>query len=433
LQRIGKKSKDRNGRLVTVLDIGTSKVVCLIAVFPAESDWLIEKGFSPQPRIIGYGYQKSGGVKAGMVTDMLAAEKSIRKAVDAAERMAHIHVDEVIVSVSAGRLASNNFTANIPVNTTAITDAHIRKLLHAAHRYAAPDNRASLHVIPISYNIDGYGGMRDPRAMAGEQLGVDIHAVNTDVRPLQNLRHCIENCHLTPIAMVAAPYASGLASISGSDAEIGVACIDMGAGVTTLSVFYAGNMVFTDAIAIGGGNITNDLGYRLSTSLPQAERIKVMNGNVSPAPSCSREVVSFPADGPGDSTRLNHITKAQLSLFIRPRAEEILSLIRDRLYKSGMVGYAGNNLVITGGGADMAGMSQLAGRIFGNFSVKSGRPRHIDGMQENLRKPSIAAAAGLLLYPMHTHWELGSSYENHFKLAKTGYLSRVGNWLRENF
>ena len=399
---------------------------------PAEaSDTL--RGRTHRCRILGIGHQRSRGIKAGTVVDMEEAEHAIRLAVDAAERMAGVQVESVIVNLSGGRLASQLYHAKVGVGARAVSDSDIYRVLEAAASRTEQDGRALLHSLPTGFSLDQSRGIRDPRGMIGEKLGADMHVVSSDGAAARNLMLAIERCHLDVESMVASPYAAGLSALVDDEAEMGVTLIDMGAGTTTIGVFSGGHLTHVDAVAVGGNHVTMDIARGLTIRLSDAERLKTLYGSCMSSPSDERETISVAQVGE-DGEHPIHLPKSHLVRIIRPRVEEILELVRDRLKVSGFAPQAGQRVVLTGGAAQLTGMADAARKILSN-QVRVGRPLGIQGLPESAKSPAFSAAVGLLIYPQVAGIE-------HFEprrrvvLQSTGtdgYMSRMGRWLRESF
>ena len=281
----------RRAVVVSVLDIGSTKVCCLIAKLSPRNDDCVLPGRTHAIEVLGYGYQRSRGLKSGVVVDMDAAEQAIRLAVDAAERMAGLTVESLITNVTCGRLHSEIITASVGLASDAVCEADIQRVLSAGSAHTVAEGRAVMHALPIAYTLDGNRGMRDPRGMIGRRLGVDMQVVTAEVAPVRNLELCINRGHLAVETMVATPYASGLSTLVEDETELGVACVDMGGGTTTLSVFVEGQMVHTDAIAVGGHHVTMDIARALSTRLADAERIKTLQGSALPSGADDRDLI----------------------------------------------------------------------------------------------------------------------------------------------
>jgi Ethanolamine utilization protein EutJ (predicted chaperonin) len=251
-------NRGKRQRIVTALDVGTSKICCLIAKTWSAPDWLEVAGEGVQFEVLGFGHHRAEGLKGGMVTHLDRAEHCIRSAVDTAERMAGTIVEDAHVAVTCGRLKSESFSASVALPSGAVREDDTLRIIAGARQYAARDKRMVLHALPTGYRLDDHNGIRDPLGMCGERLGIDIHAVTADEVAIRNLSLCVERCHLGVSGLVAAPYASALAVITPDEAKLGVACIDFGAGTTTLSVFSDGHFIHTDAIALGSAGITTD-------------------------------------------------------------------------------------------------------------------------------------------------------------------------------
>lgn len=423
----------RKSAILSVLDVGTSKVACLIArLMPAEaSDTL--RGRTHRCRILGIGHQRSRGIKAGAVIDMEEAENAIRLAVDAAERMAGVQVESVIVNLSGGRLGSQIYHAKVPIGGKAVLDQDIQRALQAAASRTEQQGRALLHSLPTGFALDSTRGIRDPKGMIGDDLGADLHVVSCDTAAARNLMLAIERCHLNIEAMVATPYAAGLSALVDDEAEMGAALIDIGGGTTSIGVFSGGHLTHVDAIAVGGNHVTMDIARGLTIRLSDAERLKTLYGSCISSPSDDRETISVAQVGE-DGEHPIHVPKSHLVRIIRPRVEEILELVRDRLQTAGFGPQAGRRLVLTGGGAQLTGLPEAARRIISN-QVRIGRPLGIQGLPESAKSPAFSAAVGLLVYPQVAGIE-------HFEPRRRvvmqatgtdGYMSRMGRWLRESF
>lgn len=422
----------RRAVVMSVLDVGSTKICCLIAKLTPREGSDVLAGRSHAVEVLGYGYQRSRGIKSGVIVDMDAAEQAIRLAVDAAERMAGVTVESVIANVSCGRLQSEIFSATVPLAGESVTEADIQRVLVAGSSHSAMDGRAVTHALPISYSLDGNRGIRDPRGMMGLKLGVDMQVVTTEVPPVRNLELCINRGHLQVETLVATPFASGLSTIVDDEAELGVACIDMGGGTTTLSVFVEGQMVHLDAIAVGGQHVTTDIARAFATRLTDAERLKTLHGSALATSVDDRDMLTIPpVEGEGDLP--NQIPRSALTRVIRPRVEEILELVRDRLTASGFAGRVGKQIVLTGGASQLTGLSEVARRVIGR-NVRLGRPLGVAGLPEAAKGPAFAASVGLLIYPQVSQIEqFQPKYKRSGWGGNQGYLARVGQWIRESF
>jgi cell division protein FtsA len=260
-----------------------------------------------------------------------------------------------------------------------------------------------------------------------------MHIVSAEAGPLRNLELCINRAHLSVETMVATPYASGLAALVDDETEMGCACIDIGGGTTTLSVFLGGRFVFTDAIAIGGNHVTMDMARGLSTGLDDAERLKVLHGSALPGVNDEADMISIPPIGVDEEDMPVQVPRAQMTRMIRPRVEETLEMIRDRLNNSGFAGAVGKRIVLTGGASQLTGMSEIARRIF-TRNVRLGRPLGVKGLPEAARGPAFSTAVGLLIYPQIAQIEqFNSAPSRGGQMTGTGgALARVSRWLKES-
>jgi cell division protein FtsA len=424
----------RRPSVVSVLDIGSSKICCLIArLHPIEGGESLRRR-THKIELLGIGHQRSRGIKSGAVTDLDAAEQAIRLAVDAAERMAGVTIESLIVNISSGRLGSETYSASVALPGLPIEDADIGRVLAAGRQHSIVEGRTAVHSLPIGYALDGAVGIADPRGMVGRALGVDLHFVTADAAPLRNLELCINRCHLSIERVVASPYASGLSVLVDDEAELGCAVIDFGGGTTTFAVFHQGQFVHVDAIAVGGHHITTDIARGLSTGIEAAERLKTMFGSALPNEADEREVLSVPPIGDDDGDIPNQVPHAALTRIIRPRIEEILELVRDRLNASGFAGLVGRRMVLTGGASQLTGLCEAGRRMLAR-SVRLGRPLGVAGMPDVAKGPAFAAAVGLLIYPQSAAIEqVETGYHMALPLTGTGgYLTRVGQWIRESF
>jgi cell division protein FtsA len=430
-----KPLSSRRSATMSVLDVGTSKVVCLIAeLLPTESSERL-RGRTHLARIIGIGHTRSQGLKGGAVVDLEAAERSIRMAVDAAERMAKVEVQSVIVNQTGGRLGSQSFAASVDLRLGSVADQDVRRVLAAAASHSVRPGRAVLHALPTGFALDGQPGVTDPRGLMGQSLAVDMHVVTGEGAAARNLMLAVERCNLAVEAVVATPYASGLSALVDDEAEMGVVLIDMGGGTTSIGVFAQGHLMHADGVAVGGHHITMDLARGLSTKVAAAERLKTLYGGTMLTASDERDIITVPSVDEDERDQQNQVPKSQLIRIIRPRVEEILELARDRLKAAGFSNEAGRRVVLTGGACQLTGLPELARTVLGG-QVRIGRPLGIKGLPEAAKGPPFAASVGLLVYPQVAHIEHFEPRSSGGYLATGtdgGYLTRVGRWLKDSF
>ena len=278
----------RKSAVLSVLDVGGSKVVCLIAKLVPMEPGAMLRGRTHRCRVLGVGQQRSRGVKGGAIVDLDAAESAIRLAVDAAERMAGVEVESVIVNMSGGRLATRLHGARVGLHT-AVAEADTRRVLEAAAQAGANPARAQLHLIPTGFGLDDQRDVADPRGMIGEELGGEISVSTCDAAAARNLMLAVERCHLRVAAIVASPYAAGLSTLVDDEAELGAALIDFGGGATTMAAFANDRLAHIDSVPVGGRHVTMDIARGLSVSLADAERLKTHYGACVATPADERE------------------------------------------------------------------------------------------------------------------------------------------------
>jgi len=424
----------RRSAIVASLDIGTSKIACTIARLEPQGPQDVLRRRSHGVRVLGFAHTAASGMKGGSVVDLVEAEEMVRQAIDIAESQAGVRIESVVVALSGGRLGSERITADIDLTNGVVTDAEIARVLAAASRHSVRDGRVLLHSLPIGFALDAASGIREPRGMLGHRFGVDMHMVTADVATVRNLMLAIERSHLSIEALVAAPYVGGLASLADDEADLGAACIDLGAGTTTLAVFSGGRFVHADGFALGSGHVTMDIARGLNTRISDAERIKAIYGSVLTGGSDERDMITVPPVGDDEREPPQFVSRASVVRIIKPRVEEILEMVRDRLKASPFAAEARARVVLTGGGSQLSGIAELATRIL-KRPVRIGRPLGVAGLPEAAKGAAFAVAAGLLVYPQAAHLE-------HFEPRKTrrlmmtgtgGYMARVGQWLRESF
>src|ERR1700681_2505758 len=317
--------------LVASLDIGTSKIACMIARLKPcpPSDAL--RGRSHAVELIGYSQIQSRGVKAGAVVDLVECEQAVRQAVALAERMAKVRVESVLLSVSAGRLQGQMIEAAADIRGGAVTSPDVGRVTSAGMYHATGEGRTVLHVLPVGYTIDGVKGVRDPKGMLARQFGVDMNVVTVDATVAKNLMLVVERCHLNVEAMTASPYVAGLSVLTDDEADLGAAVVEMGAGTTTIATYSGGRFVHASGFAVGGHHITMDLARGLSACIADAERIKTLYGTVLTGGSDARELMSVPAAGDNERDAPQIVSYATIANIVRHRAEEIFEMVRDRL------------------------------------------------------------------------------------------------------
>jgi len=403
------------GSLIAGIDVGTTKICCFIGRVEADG-----------PRVVGIGHQLSRGLRGGTIVDLEAATESIGNAIHAAEEMAGLTIERVIVNQGAFS-ASRIVRTEIDFPAREITDANMRQVLERGYLMRNAADRQVIHSIPVGFSVDDSRGIRDPRGMVGQRLGVNMHIVTAPVASVRNHGVAIARSHLEIEAVVVSPYAAGLACLVEDERNLGVTVIDMGGGTTTIAVFFEGNLIFADAVPVGGIHVTNDIARGLSTPLAQAERMKALFGSAISSTLDEREMIAVPQIGEEEDGHVNHVPKSMLVSIIAPRVEETFEMVRNRLEASGFDKMAGRRIVLTGGACQLHGVRELAALIL-DKQVRIGRPTRISGLAEATHGPAFSTAAGLL------HFAVSERIEPPRRSRPpNGLFGRVSHWLRENF
>ena len=413
-------NKTRTG-LIAALDIGSSKICCLLA--HSANDGGI--------RVVGVGHHASKGVRGGAVIDMDAAQNATLKAVCAAEELAGEKIREVIVNISGGNVSSETYKYELPIPGREINEADMRRALAQGNGIQHDPDYEVLHCLPVGYSLDSTRGIRDPRGMFAETLGIEINIISARSTILRNLANCLGRCHLDIEIAVASPYASGLACLVEDEVDLGVTIVDMGGGTTTIAVFYDGEVIHADSIPVGGQLVTSDIARGLSTSVAHAERMKTLYGSTIPSPSDERELIDVPLIGEDPNNQPNHVPRSLLNSIIRPRIEETFELVRSRLEIAGMDRIAGRRLVLTGGASQLQGIRELATLVL-EKQIRMGRPMKMNGLAEATSGPAFSTCAGLVRFAADRHSDIRDQLDT-VPTGVTGRLSRLSNWLRENF
>lgn len=418
----GKPLRKNNIGQVAVLDIGTSKISCMIA--HADS--------AGEIKIAGVGHQLSKGIRSGIITDFAEAEASIVSAVHAAEQMAGETVENVLVSLSGGNLTSRNVTVEMTMLGEEVTDRDIMDIIEQGRASIAHNESDIIHSIPVSYYLDGAKGIVDPRKMYGKKLGADLHIITGLPSVTRNLAHCVGRCHLNVEEYIASPYASALSCLEEDEKQLGVTLIDMGGGVTSFSVFAGGRNIYTDAIPIGGAHVTNDIARGLSTSLANAERLKTLHGSAIASSSDDQVMVEVPPLGEEDPDESNTMPRSMLVGVIRPRIEEIFEMIRSKIEMGGAAGSAGKRVVLTGGASQLLGVREMASNILGK-QVRLARPRPLPGLPEAMTGPAFATSLGMIEYIVKKPMEEQMFDAYRHRGGLTAGFEKVVSWFKENF
>ncbi len=359
-------------------------------------------------QVLGSGHRASAGIKRGYVTDMQAASHAIRDAVERAEKSAGTPVRGVWIACAGAGLASHVAAVDIEIGGRRIEDEDVEQLLIHARDMIQPDGRTVLHAQPAHYTLDGAHGVANPRGLHAERLGVDIHVMLADGAPVRNLTEAVQNAHLEVEGVVAAPIAAGHACLTIEERELGVALVEIGADVTNVAVFAGGMLLGLRAVPMGSADITDAIASSFGIRRSQAERLKCVAGSAVASPADHRELI--PVNGPGDASEgvpagpmargaddKNRIVRAELVGVVTQHLALLTGEIGKALKEMGFSGTRAGQVVLTGGGAELAGMADFVQGALG-MPVRLGRPPQLPGMPEAHHAPGFATLAGLCLY-----------------------------------
>jgi len=415
----------RSDDVLGLLDIGSSKVACVIVAVPQSRAAVGLKEVAV--RVLGVGVCPARGVKSGTVFELDAAEQAVREAVAQAERAAQTAVESVLLAVGCGRLRSGTFTAETNVEGRVVEAADIERLMAAARRHAEREGRTLLHMNCISYQLDGTAGIGHPLGLAGNNLGADLHTVTADDAPLRNMMHVVERAYLAVAGLVPAPYASGLAATTGEERQRGVLCLDIGAGTTSLATFAQGHLLGCEVVRIGGIHATFDLAQSLSAPVNEAERIKKDHVTLARAAGDDREAIPYALVDDAGATPAR-TTKGQVRAIVRDRMLCLFGEVAGRLERSQTARYA-RRIVLTGGASLQAGLGELAADHFAR-PVRVARLQPVDALLGPFASAAFSTPAGLVQVALDP--SAGMLWEQDGRQAR-GYLGRMGQWLRESF
>lgn len=399
-----------------VLDIGSTKIVCLVAKIEADG-----------PRVLGYGWQRARGIRGGNIVDLQEAEHCIRAAVAQAEEMADLKLSGAIVNLSCGQPGSRLMNIQWPIGGRPVTEADLRAVLGEGRRRANDEGRETVHAATLGFVIDATPGVEDPRGMLCETLAAQLHLVDAASASLRNLGVCLAGCDLEVEELVSAPFASALSVLVEDERQLGATVVDMGGGTTSIAVYGEGHLLHTGQIPVGGWQVTNDLARGLATPIAHAERIKTLHGSALDGGDDAKEMLTVPRVGE-DEDQLARVPRSVIVDIIRPRIEETMELVRDRLDAAALGRDAGSRVVLTGGASQLVGVRELAARIL-DRPVRIGRPQPVRGLPDSAQGPDFATTLGLLAWgngegrPL-LDMDPGQDRAN-------GRFARFVNWLRE--
>ncbi|MCF6263940.1 MAG: cell division protein FtsA [Xanthomonadales bacterium] len=401
--------------LVVGLDIGTSKIVAIVGEL--KEDGTVE--------VVGIGSHPSRGLKRGVVVDIESTEQSIQRAIGEAELMSGCEINSVYAGITGNHIRSLNSRGVVGIKEREVTEGDVDRVLDSARAVNVSADQQIIHVLPQEYIIDDQDGIRQPIGMAGVRMEVLVHVVTAARAAVRNITKCVQRCGLVTDDLILQQLAASEAVLTGDEKDLGVCLVDIGAGTTDIAVFRQGAIRHTCCIPIAGDQATNDIAVALRTPTQHAEDIKIQYACALELLTKADESIQVPSVGDRVSRRLARRTLAQV---VEARYRELLSLVRDELRRSGFENMIPAGLVLTGGGAKMEGVVELAEEIF-HMPVRLGAPRNVTGLSDVVNNHIYSSGVGLLLYGSK---EL-NDYENAGKPSSGGSVfSAIKNWFDGN-
>ncbi len=371
--------------LLVGLDIGTSKVVAIVAEVTEEGE----------VEIVGLGSHISRGMKKGIVVDIESIVQAVQRAIEEAELMADCQVHGVYAGIAGSHISSLNSHGMVAIkDRNEITESDVERVMDAAQAVALPGEQKVLHVLAQEYIIDDQEGIREPVGMSGVRLDAKVHLVTAADSAVQNIEKCIRRCGLEVDDIIVEQLASSHAVLTEDDKELGVCLVDIGAGTTDIAVFTDGAIRHTAVIPIAGDQVTNDIAVALRTPTQHAEDIKIRYGCALRQLAADDDMIEVPGVGERPPRSLS---RQMLASVLEPRYEELFELIRAELQNAGFLEMLGSGIVLTGGSAKMEGVEDLAEEVF-HMPVRIESPKHVKGLSEVVRNPIYSTGVGLLLY-----------------------------------
>jgi len=405
----------RKDELIVGLDIGTTKICAIVAE-------QTESGID----VVGIGTHPSRGLRKGVVVDIDATVASIKQAVEEAELMADCEITSVYAGIAGGHIRAFNSHGVVAVKDREVRESDVKRVIDAAKAVAIPMDREVIHVIPQEFIIDDQDGIREPLGMSGVRLEAKIHIVTAAVTSAQNIVKCCNKAGLNVIDIVLEPLASAQAVLSDDERELGVCMIDIGGGTTDIAVFQDGSIKETAVLGLGGYHLTNDIAVGLRTPFDEAERIKKKFGLASARYLAGDDVISVPSVG---GRRPREVSRKILCEVVEPRVEEILSLARGEVMRSGLEDKIPSGVVLTGGASALGGLAELAEEIF-EAPVRCGLPSHIGGLQDVVRSPMYSTGVGLVLFGLQ---QQTGGQTSRFRIRDDSIFGRVKQRMRDWF
>lgn len=413
-----------DSNMIVALDIGTSKVVCLVAEIRLDGE--IE--------VVGVGSHPSRGLKRGVVVNIESTVNSIQRAVEDAELMAGCKIHSVMVGLAGSHISAVNSKGIVALKDREVTEQDLDRVVDAARAIATPTDQRILHILPQEYAIDNEEGIKEPLGMSGVRLEAKVHLVTGALNAVQNIEKCVRMCGLEIDALVLSQLAASESVLTEDEKELGVCIVDIGAGTSDVAVFVGGALYHTAVIPVGGDQVSNDIAVALRTPTPNAEELKVKYACALSQLASAHEVVKVPSVGDRPAAELS---RHDLAKVVEPRYEELFLLIQKELQSSGFEGLIPAGIVLTGGTARMEGAVELAEEIF-HMPVRLASPSGFGSMSDILGNPMYATAAGLLRHASANEQE-GASVavvepeRSEFQITQPNLIHRMKSWIQANF
>lgn len=422
--------------VIAVLDLGSSKVGCLILRFDGMDQAIDPDGVTSLAgqsgfRVIGSATTRSRGIEFGEISSMPEAERAIRTALQSAQKLANVRVDHVIACFSGGGPRSYGLTGEIQIENQLVSEQDIAQVLASCDVPDYGAGREVLHAQPVNFALDHRSGLSDPRGQIGQTLSTDMHMLTVDQKVIHDLAYCVKRCDLELAGVASSSYVAGLASLVEDEQELGAACIDMGGGSTSVSIFMKKHMIFAETVCLGGDHVTRDVSMGLQVPFATAERIKTRNGGLMATGMDDRDMIEVGGETGDWEHDRRTVSRTELIGIMRPRVEEILEEVRARLDAAGFDDLPSQQIVLTGGASQVPGMDTLASRILGR-QVRLGRPLRIHRLPQAYSGPSCSALVGLSLFaasPQDEWWDFEMPVQRYGQKS----LRRAIRWFKENW
>ena len=412
---MSKVREDKN--LIVGLDIGTSKIVTIVAELLPEGSL----------KVIGLGQHPSRGLKKGVVINIDATMQAIQRSIEEAELMADCKINTVFTGIAGSHIKSLNSHGMVKIKDAEVTQMDVDRVVETARAVALPADQQILHILTQEFIIDGQDDVREPLGMSGMKLEVKVHIVTGAVAAAQNIVKCIKRCGLEVSDLILQPLASSIAVLTEDEKELGVCLVDIGGGTTDIAVFKNGSIRHTAVIAVAGDQITNDIAVAFRTPTQSAEDIKIKHGCALRQLADAREVVEVQGVDGREARQLSIQTLAEV---IEPRVVELYELVLQELRRSGMEDMIASGIVITGGSAMMRGMIELGEEIF-HMPVRMGMPRYVGGLSEVISNPRYATGVGLILMGKQ---QLERHLTGQMESSSLGRIfDKMKSWFQGNF